>query len=260
MYDTHVHSKYSNDGKESFFDICESAKNKGLVGICITDHIDPTQNQNMNDDKIINTFFEDFVIAKENSNGIDLISGFEFSEPQNDPSFFEYICSFPFSYKMCSVHHDTKYGYPSPTLDYAEYILDYLENVKRTVYNFNFDVLGHIDLPRKYFHRYDLVENSLLDIFNVMIDKDIALEINTSVFNYKLEKIEPNLRKKAVTLEDLRYLELYKESGGIKVTLGSDAHRCEDIGRYFNVIKDSIPSGLVIGHVCDGIWFEDIRV
>ena len=59
MYDTHVHSKYSHDGKESLLDICIQAKKMGLRGICVTDHIDSNQEQLMNSDDVVETYLFD---------------------------------------------------------------------------------------------------------------------------------------------------------------------------------------------------------
>ena len=62
---------------------------------------------------------------------------------------------------MCSVHHDVNQRYPDSILEYDDFIIKYLENVKRTVYDFDFDTLWHIDLPIKYFKRFDRVANQL---------------------------------------------------------------------------------------------------
>ena len=257
MYDTHVHSKYSHDGKESLLDICIQAKKMGLRGICVTDHIDSNQEQLMNSDDVVETYLFDIEKTREMYKDVVLLSGFEFSEPQNNPKLFEHMCSFPFSYKMCSVHHDVNQRYPDSILEYDDFIIKYLENVKRTVYDFDFDTLGHIDLPRKYFKRFDRVANQLSEIFSIMIDKGIVLEINTSVFRYKFSDVDYDENKELFSQEDLNYLYLYEECGGRKVSLGSDAHRCEDIGKFFDIIKSNMSDGMIIGHVCNGVWIED---
>ena len=40
MYDQHIHSKYSQDGKYDIMEIAQTAVSRGLQGITITDHFD----------------------------------------------------------------------------------------------------------------------------------------------------------------------------------------------------------------------------
>ena len=58
-------------------------------------------------------------------------------------------------------------------------------------------------------------------IFRLLIQKDKALEVNTSGLRQKIGR----------TLPDLPLLRRYRELGGRLVTLGSDAHCTEDLGK-----------------------------
>ena len=65
------------------------------------------------------------------------------------------------------------------------------------------------------------------EILKHIIKAGKGIEINTSSFRYKLNDLTP-LRK---------ILKLYNELGGEIITIGSDAHKAEDIGHKFDYIK-----------------------
>lgn len=47
LYDYHVHTTYSTDGNSTMLQVCRSAVNSGLKEIAITDHFEPTiENEN----------------------------------------------------------------------------------------------------------------------------------------------------------------------------------------------------------------------
>ncbi|KZL90352.1 PHP domain-containing protein [Clostridium magnum] len=41
LYDYHIHTTYSIDGKNTILEVCKSAVEKGLKEIAITDHFEP---------------------------------------------------------------------------------------------------------------------------------------------------------------------------------------------------------------------------
>lgn len=99
-----------------------------------------------------------------------------------------------------------------------------------------FDVLGHLDLVKRYTCRYlqdydvsacsDLID----DILRACRDADLVPEINTSSLRQGLDETMPG----ASTVR--RYFEL----GGCALSLGSDAHRAEEIGAGFDHALDML--------------------
>ena len=89
-----------------------------------------------------------------------------------------------------------------------------------------FDVLGHLDLVKRYTQRffgaYDVSPHmDLIDeILATCIEADLTPEINTSSLRQGLSEPMPNA---AVA-------QRYAQLGGKAMTIGSDAHRPEDIG------------------------------
>ena len=69
-----------------------------------------------------------------------------------------------------------------------------------------------------------------MDILKYIISNDIKLELNTSNLAKKLDFINPH--------NDI--IKRYKELGGSYVTIGSDAHKSQDIGCGFDFVKNII--------------------
>lgn len=235
MYsDYHVHSTFSNDSRNSIKDICLRAIEKGMESICITDHIDAVNHQKLNRLQEIEKFFKEIENAqKEFVNQIALIPGFEFSEPTKNMKLYEDVLKYPFEYKMCTVHHCRNGCFPTPrNIEINRAVKEYLENVKETVQIDGIDSLGHIDLIRRYYGAFPFVQEQLDDIFRVMIQRNIYLEINTSSFLRSIGEIPFYID----------YLERYIALGGQKIVIGSDAHELTDIGRGF---EELILDGLI---------------
>lgn len=228
MYsDYHVHSNYSNDSKSTIEDICITAIQKGMSTVCITDHMDAIYPQRLNESCEIDKFFSEFEkVRNKYRNQINLIPGFEFSEPHKNIKAFERAKQYPFEYYMCSVHHCAKGMFPSPrSINVDRAVHEFLENVKETVVLDGIDALGHIDLIRRYYGIFPYIRDELCDILDLIIKKEIWLEVNTSCLSREQGYIK------------IDYLEEYKKLGGSKIVLGSDAHTLTDIGRDFAKIK-----------------------
>lgn len=70
----------------------------------------------------------------------------------------------------------------------------------------------------------DIIE----EIFKLIIPNGQGIEINTSGFYYGLGRVLPSV--------DI--LKLYKEMGGEILTIGSDAHKPERLGEYYDHAVD----------------------
>ena len=91
-----------------------------------------------------------------------------------------------------------------------------------------FDVLGHLTYPLRYicgdsgiFVDMERYAHIIDEIFRTLIKKGCGIEINTSGLRQKI----------GVTLPELRYVKRYYDLGGRIITVGSDAHRTEDLGK-----------------------------
>ncbi len=101
----------------------------------------------------------------------------------------------------------------------------YFDSLEKAIHTGLFDIIGHFDLPRRFWG--DLNAECLTYAKRTMelIKKyDLCLEINTSGFRTKnVEEPFPGTK----------LLYLAKEMG-IPITLGSDSHSPRDVGSYFD--------------------------
>lgn len=130
---------------------------------------------------------------------------------------------------------------------YLEYYNSVLEMVKTSFFN----IVGHLDLPKKYGLVPENSENiweKVLQILDEIEHNGMAVEINTSGFYREVNEQYPNER-------------IIKEliQRKIPITLGSDAHRPKNVGYGFEKIITKLKNwGLT--HLCQFLNQEVILV
>lgn len=243
MYkDSHVHTSISHDGISTIKEYLNYASTAFVDEITFTEHYDDytgidTDIQSLNALEYYKRYLKekDDSIVKTNF-GIEI--GLQ---PDIKESITNLIKTYPFDFIIGSSHITNK---KDMAMDrsffegltrkeaYLQYFREVLENIK--LYKDEFDVYGHID----YVVRYGGYESKKIDynefreildeILHELIKKDKGIEINTSGYRYGLLGPHPNI--------DIikRYIEL----GGKIITIGSDAHRTQDLGKDFNKVYD----------------------
>ncbi|MBQ8164801.1 MAG: histidinol-phosphatase HisJ family protein [Clostridia bacterium] len=244
MYtDTHTHTTFSSDGKMSPEEAVIAAKEKNLSGIAFTDHFDYDYPGNNHEFRYsFDEYFDKIVPIKEKYAGdFSVYTAVEVGFQKHVYNEINSIINkYDFDFIIGSTHVINRvdpysgefYKGRSKEETYLEYIKAVYENVM--LFD-NYDAMGHFDYHIRYatmfknrtFYYKDF-SDYMDEIFKHLISKNIALEINTSTYQ-------------KVPL-DTQNLIRYKELGGEMVTLGSDAHRVEDIARIFKeilpIIKD----------------------
>jgi histidinol-phosphatase (PHP family) len=103
----------------------------------------------------------------------------------------------------------------------------YFAEVRRAVESGLFDLIGHLDLVKRYGVRcygpfdLSLFATEIREILKLAVERGVGLEINTSGLRQAPHETYPGL-------EVLRW---YRELGGRILTVGSDAHSVEDLGK-----------------------------
>ncbi len=236
IHDSHVHTKFSFDSESDINDIAETAIARGISEISLCDHCDI--------DNVIEGIYAPFeadaakreiLAAKEKYAGkLQINFGVELGEAHVYPKeAHELIERMGYDFVIGSLHNLR--GYPDFSLLLLERMFDeqivYLMNrmIKETeeVIEFGeFSTLAHITYIQRYLtiagkpFEYEAYKDDFARIFRKLIEKKIALEINTS-----------GLRRNSITMPGYDLLALYRELGGELITLGSDAHFAEDIGK-----------------------------
>lgn len=206
LADYHIHSNYSPDSTATVEEIIDTAFERGINYIIITDH---------------------FELADEHGNTIEMDTYRKEMEKHSLPVGVELgwdgvkelaVDTSKFDYILLS-HHVIQE--PINQESYKNYLLRLLDIIKRFD---EYHALAHLDFPRRYHSTKEPFSKELYDIvaeiLMIIINSGKSLEVNTS--SMKIYG-EPN--------PSIEILKLYKSLGGRNITIGSDAHRLEDIGR-----------------------------
>ena len=161
--DSHMHTKFSADGRDDLSQMCRAAVAKGLSYICVTDHIDsnPTDEgyHYLNYDR----YSESIERAREEfGDRIHILKGIEFSEPHVYRKEFEEILNKDFDLIMVGIHYikmdialhwlgkgARNIGDFTDQNTYHQYHKELLQVVRLR----GFDVLAHFDNPKRYMIR-----------------------------------------------------------------------------------------------------------
>jgi histidinol-phosphatase (PHP family) len=239
MVDLHVHTRFSCDSKAHLDGYCRQALSAGVRCICFTDHVD----FNPSDDGFgyydAEGFFREFRSVRERyADKLTLLSGIEFSEPHIYPAEFDRFRSLPYDFILGSVHYWIDGKFPSRLVEEGhpvESVFErYWEEVRKAVRHGGFDSLAHPDFPARFFGVSLWSADMMKDIFRTMRTNGIALEINTSSLRKGLPECLP----------DRDLLSFYSDSGGRDITIGSDAHRHEELASGYAAVKSRLPAGL----------------
>ncbi|MEN3043483.1 MAG: PHP domain-containing protein [Fervidobacterium sp.] len=206
LADYHIHSNYSPDSEATVEDIIQVAHERGIEHIIITDHYElADEHANVIDVENYRKEMEKYSLLVGVELGWDGVKQLDV-----DTKKFDYV--------LISHHYVEE---PITQQSYKNYLLRLLNIIQRFD---GYHALAHLDFPRRYHKEKEPFSHELYDIvseiYKVLIKNGKALEVNTaSIIAYG----EPN--------PSIELLKLYRSLGGRNITVGSDAHRLEDIGR-----------------------------
>lgn len=228
LFDFHMHTCFSGDCDTPAEEMIESAIQKGLSSICITDHNDPDFPPSENCFDLDTPAYLTALTALQEryKEQIDVRIGVELGLQPHLAGFFrEYLSSYPFDFVIGSSHlvdgQDPYYPVffegREEAASYERYFTSIIENLNAFS---DIDVYGHIDYIVRYGpnknarYSYRAYEEVLETILRTLIEKGVGLEVNTGGYRYGLGV--PNPMPAIIR----RYLAL----GGECITLGADAH------------------------------------
>ena len=242
LADTHVHSRFSHDSESRMEDICRAAKEKNIGVVCITDHADVKPDSDLQEMTQIRQ--EVYREVRETAcEGVELLVGIELAcgAFYPDSSVFDKMAKTLLSVGQydCVVGSVHSVGNsPTARINYAamskaEIIacLDrYFDAAIAMVEYGKPDVLAHLTYPLRYINGrfgreldWRLLEPKVSLVLQTLIQKNVALEINTSCLGTEYDHLLPH--------EEI--VKLYLQLGGQYLTLGSDAHKPEKLGKGF---------------------------
>lgn len=232
--DFHTHTDNSPDAVHSVMLLCERACQSGLRAIAVTDHCEcDAYKKDGYDLTARQSFFETTKARSVFAGQLIVLRGIELGQPLADPDAAADALSRPLDFVLASLHalagiQDFYYlDYSLPENNPHELLSRYFVQLTDIVGWGKFDSLAHLTYPLRYItgvhgiqvditRYYDQIDR----LFRLMARTGKALEINTSGLRQEL----------GVTLPDLALLRRFKDAGGEYVTIGSDAHRADDVG------------------------------
>jgi len=245
--DAHLHSRISCDSEMGMQAACRQALKLGLKALVFTEHADfepSDQGYNYYDDRKYNEELAEARVAMGRS--LKIYKGIEITyQPQRRQQILDFIHQHQFDLTVGSVHMVGSKDISRPELAKKHYgsaeeeqaYGEYFQEVEKLIDSRLFDCLGHLDLCKRYGHLYygQLVykkyEKNYKKILKHLIQADMILEINTSGLRQQVKETFPPY---PAVLE-------YLKMGGTKLTLGSDAHRIQDLSQDFGKVLQDMP-------------------
>ena len=256
LIDCHTHTQFSVDSEADLGMCAERADRLGLAAYAVTDHCEcnswyPAEHysdgDDMHDSYCYKDCFLDSVAAvtalKEKYNGkLNLICGVEMGQPQAAPEAAAFINADERVDFIIGSLHQIRGEKDFYYIDYMDLGTDkiydllerYFTELNEMCRTNSFDVLGHLTYCLRYMKQRHGIEpdisrfdDIIADSFRTLAQNGKGIEINTSGLRQGFGETFPNLR----------YTKLFREMGGEIISVGSDAHTAEDIGKN---VRDGI--------------------
>lgn len=234
--DYHVHTEMCGHARGTVEEMVESAIEKGFARIGIADHMPLLYGTNphlaMAPEKMPE-YVETVLEVKERYRGrIEVLLGIEADyHGPTQAERVEMLGKYPFDYIIGSVHILGDWIFDSPMdverydeIDLDEFYLDYFREVLALVETCVYDIVGHADLAKKFDKRASIdLTSRYRKVLFAMKRRGVCFEVNTAGLRWPVQEIYPEPSFVAIGVEL-----------GVPVTMGSDAHGPEDVGRDFD--------------------------
>lgn len=242
LCDLHIHSQSSHDSTTPVADSAKACLEKGISVMAVTDHCDMQYYESRDMPLHMRNSVEEATReAKAFEGKLTILRGIEFGEALWDEAHTaEIMASHPYDVVLGSVH---AVRYPDMTDPYSvidftsvpeetlkAYLKAYFDDVLDMIERIPFDILTHLTCPLRYINgKYRRgvsardYEAQIEKILRAVIDRGIALEVNTSGLGTSYGDFFP----------EEWILRTYRLLGGERITLGSDAHIPENVGKGF---------------------------
>ncbi len=252
MFDSHIHSNNSVDGKQTVSEICETAIDLGLRGVAITDHANTHTYITSGIHPRIVSLISDVAAAREKyGDRIKILCGIELGEYLFRLDYAEILLSLTeFDFILGAIHHvdyrdGTTRAYAHMEFDkmtdgeIEEYLGLYFDQAYDNIDKSDMDSFAHLTCPLRYINgKYGMgfdvsrLDDKIEKILRRIIERGISLEVNT----HGLVAEDGEMH----AIPDYDILARYRALGGEKITVGSDAHSSKDIARNFKTASERL--------------------
>ena len=241
LCDYHTHTHFSFDGRPAATHdaLCRRALEIGLSDIAFTDHCDVNgEEEHLYDFPFDpDASFAAMLEVKEKYKGrLNVVCGIELGNASQYPEAArEVLAAHPYEFVIGSLHnlkgvpdfYHMNFGSMSDGLIRQLFDRSLDETLEMVQLPLGITTLGHLTYMQRYVtqagKKLDLKPyyDKITAIYGELIQRDIALEINVSSLWKGL----------GLPMPSMELLKLYKDCGGKLITIGSDAHDVENLGK-----------------------------
>lgn len=230
MFDTHMHTRFSTDSRMTIEEAIRQGEKLNL-GITVTEHMDldyPEPKAFIFD---IDEYFRAYECFRSEDVRLGIEIGMRCDLVEENRKL---LAGRPFDYVIGSIHLIDRIDIYQEHFYHGrtkrEVYGQYFESMLACVKNYNFiDSLGHIDYIARYARfedtevRHEEFPDYIDAVLRTLAEQEKAMEINT-------RRVGDDATVLALSAIYRRFYEL----GGRMVTIGSDAHKYQDIGKHFD--------------------------
>ncbi|MCB5251876.1 MAG: histidinol-phosphatase HisJ family protein [Candidatus Cloacimonadaceae bacterium] len=234
-YDFHLHTQFSFDSRMTGEELLQKAVKLEYDEIAITEHLDLLPQELSIHGLPSLSKYQTYIRAlQEKYPEVKLHKGIEIGDYHQVQYFAQNLISgFDFFPILGSVHFVSEHlnvaiplKKPLSQKEVKDY---YLHNLK-LVSTCEIDILAHLGVYKRYYESApdeSFALSIIKDIFQVMIERGIALEINLSSLRKPYQEV----------ITEPHYLQIYQDMGGSLFSLGSDAHVLDAFGEAHIIAK-----------------------
>jgi len=232
--DYHIHTFLCKHAEGMPADYVAAARARGVPEMCFADHAPAPDGYDPGVRMSIEQFPEyvEMISALRGGTAPHVLYGIEADYYEGCRAFLEsWLPEQDFDLVLGSVHYINDWGFDHPdnlavwdSVDVTETWRKYFDLLGALADTRLFDIVGHLDLPKKFGHRTE--EGALTEIAAPVLDRvaaaGMAVELNTGGLRCPVGEIYPSLL----------VLELCRERN-IPIVFGSDAHSADCVGHAF---------------------------
>ena len=235
LCDCHTHTWYSFDAHCNVSELCQAAFDKGLFAVAMTEHYDYAQRGGTEHYTArAQQRVAEVLRAKEQWAGrLEVLCGIELGQPHLDPEVSKRFANCGDFDLVIGSLHDLKPGrdiyrdFAFDTVEQCDAVYrDFFDEARELVQRCDVDVFGHYDYPLRLMDKAGVAPNMerwkdrMLPFLKDLAQSGIALELNTVGLRRWMGR----------PAGESWILQAFREYGGKRVTIGSDAHHTYHVG------------------------------
>ena len=230
--DYHIHTPRCGHAEGAMADFAQAAQTRTLSEMAFADHAPAPDGY----DAACRMALDEFpsychdVQALNTPSDLPVLLGIEADYYDGCEHFLaDWLPRQPFDLVIGSIHYLGSWGFDNPvnlavwkTANVEGTWREYFRQLERLADTRLYDIVGHLDLPKKFGHR--VPDDAVRDMATPALDRiaaaGMAIEINTSGLRKPVGEIYPSPLLLALARER-----------DIPITFGSDSHRPDEVGR-----------------------------